>query len=72
MFDRTCVSVSITLIADGIVNEPSETFLLKLEPKPFTLQTIPRGEAVFFRNVLNLTILDGKPECKPLTAYIVC
>ena len=53
-------SVTVAFIADGIPDEPDESFTLKLEPKPFTLQTIPRGEAVFFRSTITLTIMDSK------------
>ena len=53
-------SVTVTFIADGIPDEPDESFTLNLEPKPFTLQTIPRGEAVFFRSTITLTIMDSK------------
>ena len=55
-------SVTIIFNADQVADEPNESFMLKLEPKPFTLQTFPRGEAVFFRNIINLTIVD--PKCK--------
>ena len=62
-------SVAITFVNDEIPDEDDESFMLRLEPKPFTLQTIPRGEGVFFKNVLHLTILDSEIGCKLLTYY---
>ena len=53
-------SVSIVFKHDDESNELDETLTLTLVPKPFTLQTFPRGEAVFFINTINLTILDAK------------
>ena len=53
-------SVSVLFKHDDESNELDETLTLTLVPKPFTLQTFPRGEAVFFMNTINLTILDAK------------
>ena len=52
--------VAIIFESDDDSNELGETLTLTLVPKPFTLQTFPRGEAVFFMNSINLTILDYK------------
>ena len=52
--------VAIVFKSDDDSNELDETLTLTLVPKPFTLQTFPRGEAVFFMNSINLTILDHK------------
>ena len=52
--------VNIVFESDADSNEMGETLTLILAPKPFTLQTFPRGEAVFFMNAINLTILDHK------------
>ena len=52
--------VNIVFESDADSNEEGETLILILVPKPFTLQTFPRGEAVFFMNSINLTILDHK------------
>ena len=52
--------VNIVFESDADSNEMDETLTLILVPKPFTLQTFPRGEAVFFMNAINLTILDHK------------
>ena len=50
--------VDIVFESNDDSNEMDETLILTLVPKPFTLQTFPRGEAVFFMNAINLTILD--------------
>ena len=52
-------SVSFTFITDGIEEESNETLELKLVPLPSSLQTMPNGEAVFFRNSATLSILDA-------------
>ena len=52
--------VDIVFEPDHDSTELDETLTLILVPKPFTLQTFPRGEAVFFMNAINLTILDHK------------
>ena len=52
--------VDIVFESNDDSNEMDETLILTLVPKPFTLQTFPRGEAVFFMNAINLTILDHK------------
>ena len=54
--------VSFTFITDGIEGESNETLELKLALLPSSLQTMPNGEAVFFRNSATLTILDA--DCK--------
>ena len=60
--------VAIVFKSDDDSNELDETLTLTLVPKPFTLQTFPRGEAVFFMNSINLTILDHKGICTQLFA----
>ena len=52
--------IAITFESDDDSNEMDETLALALVPKPFTLQTFPRGEAVFFMNTITLTILDAQ------------
>ena len=52
--------VAIVFKSDDDSNELDEALILTLVPKPFTLQIFPRGEAVFFMNTINLTILDHK------------
>ena len=53
-------NVAIVFKADADANELGESLTLTMVPKPFTLQTFPSGEAVFFRNTMNITILDAK------------
>ena len=56
--------VEVTFLADGITQEGNdESLTLHLIPTPSTLQTIPIGEAVFFKNVINLTIVDADGKC---------
>ena len=51
--------VEVTFVADGIPQEANESLTLHLLPTPSTLQTIPIGEAAFFKNAVSLTIVDG-------------
>ena len=53
-------NVAIVFNADAGTNELDESLTWTLVFKPFTLQTFPHGEAVFFRNTINVTILDAK------------
>ena len=55
-------SVAITFHTDGVAQEADESFALKLVPTPSTLRTIPTGEAVFFRSIMEVTIVDV--DCK--------
>ena len=54
--------VAITFLKDSITQEADESLTLQLLPTPSTLQTIPTGEAVFFNNILDLTIVDADGE----------
>ena len=51
--------VNITFLTDGIPNEGNESLTLYLVPTPSSVHIMPNGEAVFFRNTLNLTIMDS-------------
>ena len=61
-------NVSITFHLDGVAQEADESLTLKLVPTPSTLRTIPTGEAVFFRSIIEVTILnvDGKSDTENL------
>ena len=59
----------VTFLMDAVAQETNETFSLELVPTFSTLQTLPNGEAVFFRNFINLTIIDS--DCKRLVRYLV-
>lgn len=56
-------AVEVTFLTDGITQEGNESLTLRLIPIPSTLQTLPTGEAVFFGNVINLTIMDADSKC---------
>jgi hypothetical protein len=51
--------VKVYFLADGVTQEGNESLILHLNPTPPTLRIIPAGEAVFFRNAINLTIMDA-------------
>ena len=51
--------VAITFLTDHVTQEANESLTLQLLPTPSTLQTIPTGEAVFFKNAIELTIVDA-------------
>ena len=51
--------VAIMFLTDRVTQEANETLTLQLLPTPSTLQTIPTGEAVSFKNVIELTIVDA-------------
>ena len=57
-------AVVFTLLPDGIA-EPggNESLNLELIPTPSTLQTMPIGEGVFFKHIINLTIIDANRKC---------
>jgi hypothetical protein len=55
--------VEVTFLTDGGTQEGNESLTLHLNPTPSTLLIIPAGEAVFFRNAINLTIVDANGEC---------
>ena len=50
-------NVVFTFRVDGIAQELNETLSLQLVPTATT--TIPSGDAVFFRNTLNISIIDS-------------
>ena len=52
-------SVSFTFLVDGVPREGNETLSLNLVPLASTLQTMPNGEAVYFLNSMELTIMDA-------------
>ena len=49
--------VVFTFLPDGIAEEVNESLTLQLVPTPATLQTMPIGEGVFFKQEMPLTIL---------------
>ena len=51
--------VNITFLTDGISQEGNESLTLLLNPTPSGLYAIPTGEAVFFKNAINPTIMDA-------------
>ena len=57
-------AVVFTFLPDGIA-EPkgNESLNLELIPTLSTLQTMPIGEGVFFKNVIPLTIMDADRRC---------
>ena len=50
--------VQFTFLTDEIAQEANESLTLQLVPTPSTLQTMPIGEAVFFKNEISLMIMD--------------
>ena len=56
--------VNITFLSDGIIREGNESLTLYLNPTPSTLHAFPTGEAVFFKNAVNLTIMDADIDSK--------
>ena len=54
--------VAIKFLTDHVTREANESLTLQLLPTPSTLQIIPAGEAVFFKNAIDLTIMDA--DCK--------
>ena len=50
-------NVVFTFRVDAIAQEPNETLTLELVPTATT--TMPTGDAVFFRNTLNMNIIDS-------------
>ena len=49
--------VVFTILPDGIAEEVNESLTLQLVPRPATLQTMPIGEGVFFKQEMPLTIM---------------
>ena len=54
--------VLITFLADKIAEEMYESLTLQLVPTPATVQTMPMGEGVFFKQEIPLIITDI--DCK--------
>ena len=54
--------VAIKFLTNYVTQEANESLTLQLLPTPSTMQTIPAGETVFFKNAINLTIMDA--DCK--------
>ena len=54
--------IVFTFVADRVFQEPRESLTLQLIPTPSSLQTMPIGEAVFFKNEIGLTVMNAK--CK--------
>ena len=54
--------VKFSFLVDGVTSEGKESLSLQLVPPPSTLQSMPIGEAVFFRNRLSQTIIDADGE----------
>ena len=50
-------NVMYILRTDSIAQENNETFSIELTPRPGSLQ--PTGDGVFFRNTLEVTIIDS-------------
>ena len=57
---ESATDISIVYKSYDDLNDQNETLTLTLLPKPFTLQTFPRGEAVFFMNTMMLAVMDTK------------
>jgi hypothetical protein len=51
--------VVFTFLADEVAEEENEYLTLQLIPTPATLQMMPAGEGVFFKQEINLTIMDA-------------
>ena len=52
-------AIQLTFLTDEVAQEANESLTLQLVPTPSTLQTMPIGEAVFFKNEINLIIMDA-------------
>ena len=51
--------VVLTLLADKVAEEVNESLILELVPTPATLQIMPIGEGVFFKQEIALIIMDN-------------
>ena len=51
--------VVLTLLADEVAQEVNESLTLELVPTPATLQIMPIGEGVFFKQEIPLIIIDN-------------
>ena len=52
------MNVVLTFRVDTIAQEPNETFTLTLEPSINLMAAGLQGEGVFFRNTIEVTIID--------------
>ena len=52
--------VMFTFLVDEVTNEVNESLTLQLVPTPATLQTMPIGEGVFFKQQIPLIIMDAE------------
>lgn len=52
----------VTLFEDRVAQELNETFTINLEPTFSDLESLPRGEAVFFVRSITITIVDNDCE----------
>ena len=50
-------NVAFTFLVDAIAQEPNE--MLSLELVPTVTTTLPTGDAVFFRNMISMSITDS-------------
>ena len=62
--------VVFTFVADEVTEDVNESLTLQLIPTPATLtaQTIPTGEGVFFKQEIDLTIIDA--DCEFVTIHL--
>ena len=56
--------VAFTLLADQVTEEVNESLTLQLATTPATLQTIPMGEGVFFKQEIPLIIMNTERELR--------
>ena len=57
--------VQFTFLTDEVSQESNESLTLQLVPTPSTLQTMPIGEAVFFKNEINLIVMNVNRKLIP-------
>jgi hypothetical protein len=49
----------LTFLADEVTEKVNESLTLQLIPTPATLQMIPTGEGVFFKQEIPLIVMDA-------------
>ena len=54
----------VTFFEDGVTQESNETFTINLEPMFSELESLPSGEAVFFKRSVKMTIVDNNRNLK--------
>ena len=66
--------IMFTFIADEVLEEVNESLTLLLVPTPATLQTMPIGEGVFFKQEIPLIIMDADSKFNhlPLHCVVLC